>query len=337
MTRGRMISHLSRPVVLAVAMSMTFVWLFLTAFSQPRPHDLPVAVVGGQAAAAQFQHTADQRAPGVLQFTGYPSAEAARAAVAGDTVVAAFLPRPGGGELLVASAGGQASARVVGAALAPAGSGVTVTDVRPLPPNDSQGMSGLFTVLGTIIPSLLFALLAFQLRLGRGRQLALLLGYAVTMGLAVAVTADLVVGALTGNFWGLAATVALLALATAATALGLATRLGEPAIGLAALLIILIGLPASGGPVGSAFMPAADRLVGLAMPAGAAQQAIRSVIYFDAARWWQPALVLLAWAGAGILAVAALGNRATAGHPGGPGRHEQRHPADPATQAVPAG
>ena len=114
-------------------------------------------------------------------------------------------PRP---RLLVASAAGAPTAAVVRTALgAAAGPHVTVADVRPLPPNDARGLSTFFLVAGTTLGSLLFGALLFVLArdVSTSVLLATLVAFAVLVGLAAAVTVDLVVGAVTGAFGAVAA------------------------------------------------------------------------------------------------------------------------------------
>ena len=77
-----------------------------------------------------------------------------------------------------------------------------------------------------------------------------------------------------------------------------------PGIGVAAVLMVLIGNPWSG--IGSApeLLPRPIGDIGQLLPPGAGGNAVRSTAFFDGARAWEHLSVLIVWT---VLGFAALG------------------------------
>ena len=119
--------------------------------------------------------------------------------------------------------------------------------------------------------------------------------------MVLAFTVDDLVGALEGEFFGIALVSGLLALAVSAAAHGLG-RLGGPAgIALAVVILLLVGVSSTGGAVGHQFEPGFYSAVSQLLPPGTAVTAIRNVEYFDWAATFAPLAALAAWAVAGVL------------------------------------
>ncbi len=79
------------------------------------------------------------------------------------------------------------------------------------------------------------------------------------------------------------------------------TMMGTVGIAVAILLFVVIGNPSAGGAVPAALLPTFWRTVGPWLPNGAATEAVRSAVYFDAAGIGGPVLVIAAWAVAGAV------------------------------------
>jgi hypothetical protein len=208
--------------------------------------------------------------------------------------------------LLVAQAFGAAPTQVLTEALqgvaAASGSSVTVDDLKPLPASDQRGLSPLFAVVGTLIPSLVFGGLLSVL--GRGLPWRIrwgaVLAYAVVAGLIVAFNVDVLVEALRGHFMGIAVVCGLLALAVSAVAHGFGHLGGPAGIVGAIVCVLLLGLSSSGGAVTYQFEPGFYGAISQFLPPGAALTAVRNVQYFDWAATLVPLLVLSAWAFGGL-------------------------------------
>ena len=132
--------------------------------------------------------------------------------------------------------------------------------------------------------------------------------YAVLAGLLAAFNVDVLVGALSGDFAGIALVCGLLALAVSAAAHGLGHLGGPAGIVLAILTLLLVGMSTTGGAVTYEFEPGFYGAVSQLLPPGAALTAVRNVQYFDWAATLAPLAVLGAWA-AGGLALGLLGER----------------------------
>jgi hypothetical protein len=228
---------------------------------------------------------------------------------------------------LVASAGGTATVQLLTQtfeqAASPGGSALKVVDVVALPADNSDGLCVFFLVLSVLLPSLGIgtASILTACRAPIGAQLAVLAGAAVTIGAATLWVADGLTGALPGHYLALAGRAELLSLAISVPAAGLA-RLARPAAAVAALVFVILGIPATGGPAGLArFVPAFYRALNPALPPPAALTALTNTAYFNAHAITSDLWVLAAWVAAGIatmLAAQTIHQRHTADHePGG--------------------
>jgi hypothetical protein len=98
--------------------------------------------------------------------------------------------------------------------------------------------------------------------------------------------------------------IAFLALGSAAigaVVAGAAALLGRPGIALAALIVVLLDLVCSGGPIGSQLLPDAYRWLAPGMPAGQLYSAVRGALYFDNQGITEPFGVLSLWLLGGLI------------------------------------
>ncbi|MGW4411508.1 hypothetical protein ACWEJ6_46290 [Nonomuraea sp. NPDC004702] len=301
-------------VVGVALLGMVFAGSFLGAFRAPEPHGVPVAVVAPAGQVRQLQSGIDGRRPGAFTLSPYGSAEAARAALLEREVDAVLVP--GEGRLVVASAGGRTGATVITAAFQGAaqaqGRTLEIEDAVPLPPGDAGGIAGMFYVLSVLLPGIALAVLLARVApgLGAAARTGVLAGGALVTGTAVAWLADVVFGALPGSFVPLVAVSAGIALAVGLVVAGLVKVIGTPGVGVAALLFVPIGLPASGGPLGARYIPEWYAAVGRVLPVGPAAEAVRNTVFFGGAALWTPVGVLALWALLGLVLLALPGRRA---------------------------
>jgi hypothetical protein len=262
-----------------------------------------VAVAGPPSAAEQLSTAFARHAPGAFAFTSYPDPAAARQAVLDRTVDAAVVLAPGQQHLLVASAAGrfvaQAATTAFQAETAATGQHLTVADIRPLAPADPNGISPLFVFIALAVPSAAFGI-SLAGPIGRGlnfaARLTALAGFSVLIGFAAAWVADGMIGTLPGAPLALGAIGTLTAFAVS-TACAAARRVAG--LGLAALVVLLvvpIGVPASGGPYGAVFVTSWYAHLGVGLPPGATMPAIRDIVYFHGNALSGPLLVLALWA-----------------------------------------
>jgi hypothetical protein len=297
-------------IVASAAFAAIFVALTLSAFHAPRPHDLPVGIVGPAAVTSQVEHALDGAAPGAFGWRSYPSATGARTGIAQREVDGALVASGGNLRLLVAQGGGSGPAQVLtqasAAVAARSGHQLVVTDVVPPLPNDTQALSPFFVVLAVLIPSLA-AGSGSALALRRARPalaVAVPVAVSVVIGLVSAAIADGIAGL--GNYAAIAGVVALFSLAVAAPTAVLA-RIWPPLVAVAVLVLIVFGIPVSGGPANLAsFGPAFLRVLDPALPLGVAASVVRNVVYFGGHATALHLWVLAAWALAGVAGLVAV-------------------------------
>lgn len=300
-----------------------FVSSFLGAFHHPSPHEVPIAVVAPQPAVAQMQQKLEHAAPGAFTLHHYRSAGAATAALRGTTVDAVFV-LPGSGSagsrpvskpaatLRTASALGKLPSQVVVQTFTElgnaAGATVQVHDVVPPARDDPFGISPFFFSIGLFLPSFIGAAVFTVLfrRAPSGIRLASISALAVAFGLIDVAVADDGLGVLTGHPAALIGLAALTSLAFTAPTLALGRLLGVLAVPVMLLVFVVLGLPASGGPFGTAFLPDFDRAFSPGLPLTNAVVAIRNISYFGGNGIAGNLGVLGVWAGAGVLILAVM-------------------------------
>ncbi|MGW7193460.1 DUF3533 domain-containing protein, partial [Streptomyces sp. NPDC054838] len=127
-------------------------------------------------------------------------------------------------------------------------------------------------------------------------RLGSLLLYSITAGLLGTVIAGPVLGALPGSvpaLWGLGT---LVVFAVGAITLAFQGVAGVVGIGLAILLVVVLGNPSAGGAYPYPLLPPFWKAIGPALPPGAGTYAARSITYFRGNDAGPAMLVLAAWA-----------------------------------------
>ncbi|MFE9663637.1 DUF3533 domain-containing protein [Streptomyces sp. NPDC005955] len=296
-------------VVGVVALQLLFITSYVGALHHPKPTDVPFAVAAPAAAADRT--TAQLAAlPGdPLDTRTVPDAAAARNQVLDREVYGALLVDPTGrtDTLLVASGGGAALSttlvKLVTEAVGAEGRTVRTEDVAPASPEDFEGLSSFYLVVGWCVGGYLCAsILAISagarpanptravIRLG-ALALASLAG-----GIGGAVIVGPILGALPGStvaLWGLGA---LVTFAVGAATLALQGLTGIVGIGLAILIVVIAGNPSAGGAFPLPMLPPFWQAIGPALPPGAGTWVSRSIAYFHGNAVTGPLLVLSAWA-----------------------------------------
>jgi hypothetical protein len=252
----------------------------------PKPHNLPIGIVGPPTVANAASAGLDRLAPGGYRFHDYDSLATAKSAVLHRSVYGAFQPAPTA-VLLVATAASPPVAallqRTFGTISRTSGRPLIVEDVVPLPASDSTGATTFSAILGLIIAGLAGTSLVYTLTRHRGEALRILATFviAVGAGFLTAVMTNLVVAAYPGHFfavWGVA-TLFLLAIGMPIAAFQVLFGVAGAAIGW--LLFFVVGNPASGGNSAPELLPSFWRALSQALPPGAAATSLRDVVYFD--------------------------------------------------------
>ncbi|MEU5402505.1 DUF3533 domain-containing protein [Streptomyces sp. NPDC005963] len=298
-----------------LALQLAFITSYIGAFHEPTPHEVPIAVV------APTQQVARETAAQLSDLPGDPldprvvaDEATARRQIENREVDGALVVRPRGtvDALLVASASGaslsQAIEETVAGAQRVERRSLEVVDVVPDSPGDARGLSSFYLVIGWCVGGYLCAaVLAISVGARPANphraliRLGVLLVYSVVAGLLGTVIAGPILGALTGSvpaLWGLGT---LLVFAVGAITLALQGLAGIIGVGLAILLVVVLGNPSAGGAYPYPLLPPFWQAIGPALPPGAGTFAARSITYFNGQALTGPMLVLSAWAVGGAL------------------------------------
>ncbi len=294
------------PLVGGLLILVALIGLIGTAIKDPKPHDIPVGLVGPAPAVQQIASSFGTAAPGAFQFTTYASEQEARAAIDSQAVNGVLVLGGGSPHLIVAGAGGDAATAIMTAAFTNAfkaqGTALTVETVHPFASGDAHGLVLFFVVVAALICTLVSqALLLVRAKeAGLGPRLGFVLLFGALVGLTGTGTAAWIVGGYGDGFWAAAGLVALASVAVGAVIAGSARLLGGPGIGLAALVVVLLDLVSSGGPAGSQVLPDFYRWLAPWMPAGQLYSAMRGALFFAGTALAGPIEVLAGWLVAGL-------------------------------------
>ena len=288
-------------VVGLLVLQALLVAAFVLPGHKPEPHDVPIGVVGSSAPvdAATAAH------PGAFEVERFASSADAREAIEERDVYGALVTLPGEQQrLLIASAASAPIAQALQGAFAGARD-VAVEDLAPLAEEDPRGATLNLMFLPLMVVCFPAVILLGSLGLRPSRLIGGLVTFAALGGLAVVALVAGLLDALPGDYLKLSAVAALVILAIALFTAGLVRLLGHAGIGLAALLFIFVGNPASGNGTAPELLPDAWRAISQLLPPGAGGTSLRNVAYFDGNAVLQPLLVLTAYALVGALLVLA--------------------------------
>ena len=299
--------NIARAVGLAfavVAIQALLVSFFAWPAIRTAPRDLPVVVAGPPAAAAAVNDRLEQARPGGFKITNVPDAAAADRALRNREAYGAFVVQPGGMSVHVASA----ASPTVAALLTQQAQG-EVVDVVPVDADDPRGAGLASAFLPMVLTAMVAGAVLFLMVSSRWARLAGHVVFAGLAGLAGAAILQGGYGALPGAYLANAGVLALVAAAISAAVTGLAAVLGRAGIGLAALLVFVVGNPLSAISSAPEMLPQPWGQVGQLLPPGAGATLLRSVAYFDGAGGTAPAWTLAGWALVGLLLVAVAPRR----------------------------
>jgi hypothetical protein len=295
--------------VLAGMLALVFVFVAsnVAANHEPRPHGLPLGIVGPPTAVAAIAGQLDRKAPGAFAVRAYGSAAAARTAILHRSIYGALEPGPPP-VLLVADAASSFVAALLQktfqVAAGAQGRRLTVHDLAPLPPSDSTGATPFAATISLIIVGILGTSMIYLVT--RNRTLAVRLTALVILaagaGLLTALVTTVVVGAFSGPFlaiWGVA-TLFILAMVMPIAAFQVLLGLPGTAVGL--VVFVVVGDPSAGGSTAPQLLPSPWRDISQGLPPGAAVTAMRDVVYFQGYGATRALITLGAYAVLGAIA-----------------------------------
>jgi hypothetical protein len=300
------------PALVATVIGLAFVVVFLDAFHDPQPHELPVAVVGSSQQVDAVTAAVQQAAPGHLQLRPVADEATARDAVLHADVYGALVLGGPAPRLLTAGAQGQGVTMTLTQAFTPvaqqAGQQLQVTDLQPLAPGDARGLGIFYGAFGVVLGGFLFGITSYNaapLLPLRWRVVSILL-FAVVSGLLVAWAADVLYAAVPAGFGMVALLVGLLATAVAAPAAFLLRAIGSGGTFVTSLGLITLGNATSTGNLPAQYLPPWMAPLAHVLPPGVAVRALRGATYFADDGVARACWVLGLWAVVPLLLIAAL-------------------------------
>ncbi|MEV7371383.1 DUF3533 domain-containing protein [Streptomyces sp. NPDC090301] len=301
-------------VVGVFALQLLFITSYVGALHHPKPRDVPFGVVAPPQVSAQLVGQLDRLPGAPLDPRAVADQAAARNQILNREIDGALIVDPAGrtDTLLVASGGGTVLSSTLETILtrveATQQRTVRTVDVAPASPEDFDGLSAFYLVVGWCVGgyicAAILAISAGSRPANRERaiiRLGVLAVYSVLGGLGGAVIVGPVLGALPGSvaaLWGLGT---LVVFAVGAATLALQSVFGIVGIGLAILLIVVAGNPSAGGAFPLPMLPPFWNAIGPALPPGAGTWAARSIAYFKGNDMTGSMLVLSAWAVVGVV------------------------------------
>ncbi|MFI6527846.1 DUF3533 domain-containing protein [Streptomyces uncialis] len=299
-------------VIGVVALQLLFIASYVGALHHPKPTDVAFGVAAPAGAAERTMARLDALPGDPLDTRTVRDAGQARAQIMEREIDGALVVDPAGrtDTLLVASGGGAALSaslvKLVTEALAPQDREVRTEDVAPASPEDFEGLSSFYLVVGWCVGGYLCAsILAISAgaRPANAQRAVIRLGAlalaSLAGGIGGAVIIGPILGALPGSVFALWGLGALVTFAVGAATLALQGLTGIVGIGLAILIVVIAGNPSAGGAFPSPMLPPFWKAIGPALPPGAGTWVARSIAYFHGNAVTGPLLVLSAWAVAG--------------------------------------
>jgi hypothetical protein len=302
------------PVVVATAIGLIFVAVYLAAFHAPTPHHLPVAAVGSVEKTQSLTRALNREVPDGFAVERLPSAGAARVAIGHHDIYAAVVYSGNEATLLYAGANGPPTAdllrKSVGGVLRAEGVSLEARDVLPAAPGDARRLSIFYAAFGLVLAGFLFGTLTFQVapRLQLRRRLLSLAAFGVTGGVLITLIAKSF-GAMPGPFPALAGVIALMATASAAASMASVRLLGRAGVPLASVVLLILGNSTSGGSLPTSFLPPWLHPLSEILPVGVGVRALDGLAYFQDDGAITALAVLSGWI---VFCVAALAARETA-------------------------
>ncbi|MFG3349740.1 DUF3533 domain-containing protein [Streptomyces sp. NPDC048018] len=296
-------------VVGVFALQLLFIASYVGALHDPKPTDVPFGVVGPQQASTVLVNRLEQLPGDPLDPRTVATADEARDQILDREIDGALIVDPRGrtDTLLVASGGGTVLSSTLEKMFVRLEAAnqrtVRTVDVAPASPQDFDGLSAFYLVVGWCVGgyicAAILAISAGSRPANRERaviRLGVLALYAALGGLGGAIIVGPILGALPGSvaaLWGLGT---LVVFAVGAATLALQSVFGIVGIGLAILLIVVAGNPSAGGAFPLPMLPPFWKAIGPYLPPGAGTWAARSIAYFKGNDMTVSMVVLSVWA-----------------------------------------
>jgi hypothetical protein len=287
-----------------IAIMVALVIAFALPGIHSAPQDVPITIVGSQSQRTQVETALETAGKDVWQFHSAPDAATAKDQILHRTVYGAFVVSTGGTKLYYASAASEAVATLLtqtashlGAA---AGTPVTTTDVSPFTSTDPKGIGLAAGALPIALGGWIAAVGIITLIVGTWQRLVTASAFAIVGGFAL-IGVLYGIGTLQGNYFGNSLAAMLAIAATSFLVLGLQRFLKGIGIGIAAMILIVLGNPLSGLSSAPELLPQPWGILGQLLPPGATGTLLRNVSFFHGHAIALPLIILAAWLVLGLI------------------------------------
>jgi hypothetical protein len=306
----------ARAAGIVVALTLAIAILAI-AFALPAvesaPRDVPIGVAGPAAVTTQITDQIGRAVPGAFAVTVYSSEGALREAILDRQAYGGIAAGQQGPTLLTATGASPAIATALGqlgtGMAQKTGMPLRTEDLVPLTADDPRGAglsaSALPITLAGILPAV--ALLLVLTREVWTRFVAAVV-FAPIAGVTIAALLWFVFGSIDQNFWGVSGALSLGIAAALLLILGLGSLFGKIGLGVGAALAVLVGNPLSGLASAPEMLPSGWGAFGQLLPQGATATLLRSTAYFSGAGATTAVIVLTCWValGATLVVIGAL-------------------------------
>lgn len=316
---------------------------YLYAFHAPKAKDVPIAVVGQASQVQTIVDNIKNQSDGAYTISILATRAEAEQQIKERKIYSAYIPSIQGSEVLVATATSktlsqgfaqifaaldtsyQKNLRLVLSAdpLTAAQAelpivSAKITDLAALPDGDTNGLAMFYTAFAFVFGGYLVSVALNIIRGDRKffhrnailRLIALAI-FSVVSGFLVAILATKGVHALPDSYlWKVAGIGALAAFGVSTFSSALISIFGTIGAGIVILLFVVLGTPASGGPMPILLTGEGPwRWIAPYLPTGASLDAIRQTVYFDNIKIMQHLWVLIGYAAVGTIGLLSLGLR----------------------------
>ncbi|MGL4306217.1 MAG: ABC transporter permease [Mycobacteriaceae bacterium] len=294
----------------ALILHLSFIASYVSAFHEPTPHEIKIAVVAGPDVPSLAGNVAEQTVTRLNHIDNKPldaravaTEEEARSLIKNREVQGAFIIHTNtDDQLIVASGAGSSIATSLETIFTKIETTqqrkFTTTDQVPVGKQDNRGLSGFYLSVGWVVGGYLFAS-AIGLVIGSpttfrqsGGQLLLLAGYSTLSGILGAIITTSWLHAFDGYLMQLGLLGVAVVFATGAFTIGLRVLFGLASVPFAILLFVVFGNPSAGGGFGAQVLPTFFATIGPWITPGAGTEAVRSIVYFNGVGLTQPLLAL---------------------------------------------
>ena len=312
-----------------LVLQLGFILSYVSAFHEPTPHAIPIAVVTEAGLPKGLdQQTADRL--DAIEGTPLDARTAAdtaevRSLLRDRDILGAYVVGANGTDTLItAGAAGSSEATALQSIFTEVDAAQSrefvVRDEIPVGVHDNRGLSGFYLSVGWVVGGYLLAA-AFGLLIGAPSSrretcihVGILAVYSLASGALGAFLTTHVLETFAGHWFPLTLLGTGVVFATGLVTMGLRALIGVAAVPAAIVLFVILGNPSAGGAFGSDVLPSLYSSIGRWITPGIGTEGVRSIVYFSGHGLGQPALALALYILVGSLLMGAAALRRRSSH-----------------------